>query len=747
MLYALRFSSAHSPRCFFTPAVTVVLVLGGANTAGAIPYEALSGEVTIPENISYSGHDGRVALAEAWQSKAGTLNFTGDIISMTTSLDSTDAAYILHAAGYLDAAPPVINIGSADDYAESVTLDASNSGVVRTVLAAGYTSSVKNPKGGRVNIYADTLSVKANSSADGAYGLFVQNSTNSASTTDVATININAGQTFIDVHSDIPESAYALVALFQGRLNIEGDLYINTNGGTGMVLTTRGNAATNINMNSTGTVQLNGDIVFEFVESSGTPVDSTVIVNLTNDRSYWNGNTRLKWWSDNPIDPNNLIVTQVTLNLENGATWIPTSIPMADDPTIVFTGDSYTPLNYLNLQNGNILLNSDVNVLVDNLQGSGTVNMMVNLEAAQQAGTLTVTKASEGGRLDVNLLGVTSDDLTTEHAVALVQGVSSEDHQLAVTGNVNEGFVNGALTIYPDGSVTTHGNQLMAAVWETASVSTTLLDRVLTNDLRKRMGDLRAARGEHGLWFRWDSGRFKGNSGLSNNFHTAQIGADTTAGQNVRLGVAAEFTYGNMDHSRGRSDLEGITFAGYSVWMTENGLYTDIVGRVGSFKADMKVDGYKGKLDTHIASLSSEVGWRLPLNELFYVEPQLELSYTHINSDNFNIGPARYNLDDTDSLIGRTGLAASFVLPNNRGDIYTRASVVRQFMGDGRISGHVNGVSNTDKLDGDDTWFEYGIGINIFLTDSIYGWANVERTSGAIIDEEWRGTVSLRYTF
>ena len=161
----------------------------------------------------------------------------------------------------------------------------------------------------------------------------------------------------------------------------------------------------------------------------------------------------------------------------------------------------------------------------------------------------------------------------------------------------------------------------------------------------------------------------------------------------------------------------------------------------------MSVDGHDGTLDSLVASLSGEVGWRIDLNEMFYLEPQAELAYTYIEGDKFGLGSARYDIDDTDSLIGRAGLAAGFKLPDDRGDIYARASVVQQFMGDAKISGQNNGMLNTYKLDGDDTWVEYGIGSNIRLTDAVYAWIDVERTEGATIDEEWRGTVGLRYSF
>lgn len=740
--YRKILSKHHLGHLLSLPAVSVILALGGINVANADDlYKALSGTQTISENVYYIGEEERLIYAQGYQAHAGVLNFTGETIFLKTTADTADVARVMMVAGYDSSLVPQINIGSKDKYATAVTLNVVNkTGNANTINAYG---DGDDAKGGEINIYAETLSVSAISLQGGAYGLFVQNRTDSASG-PVSTININAGKSFIDVHSDLPDSAYALVAMSQGNINIEGDLYVNTQGGTGAVLTARGDSTVIINSNANATVQLNGDIMFEYVESSNTPVDSTVNVSLTNENSWWNGNTGLIWWSDNPVDEKKLTVTKMTLNLENGATWIPTP-PQTDDPTVTTTGKGYSPLNNLNLNGGVIKLNPNVHLQIDKLQGQGIVNMVVNPEASEQAGTLIATNTT-GASLDINLLGVTSDDLSVEQAINLLQGVASTDGQLAVTGNLDEGLVNGALTLLPDGMVV-HRNHVMDSILETASVSTTLLDRILTNDLRKRMGDLRSANAEQGLWLRWNGGQFKGDGGVTSKFHTIQIGTDAMLEQNFRVGLAAEFTRSDTDYSRSQSDMKGVSFAGYGVWMTENGLYTDVVGRLGSFKTDMKASGYEGTLDSLIASLSGEVGWRITLNEFYYVEPQLELSYAYINGDNFKVGPARYKLDNTDSLIGRAGLATAFKLPDDRGNLYARASVVRQFLGDTKISGHINKVVNTEKLNGDDSWFEYGIGINVFLTDAIYAWADIERTAGASLDEDWRGTVGLRYSF
>ena len=108
---------------------------------------------------------------------------------------------------------------------------------------------------------------------------------------------------------------------------------------------------------------------------------------------------------------------------------------------------------------------------------------------------------------------------------------------------------------------------------------------------------------------------------------------------------------------------------------------------------------------------------------------------------------ATYEIGDFDSLIGRAGFATGFTCPNNRGEVWLRASAVHEFLGDREIYDRTGDNTNSLKQDGKDTWFEYGIGANFNLSESTYLWADVERTSGGIIDQEWRATIGVRYGF
>ena len=732
---------------FGSLAVAAMLVAGGAATAeGAVSagYVINGSDKTFTGDIDYTD-----AVDIGVYANGATANFSGSNLSISTTPGlGWGSGNVGLWATVSEDTRSIINFGQAG-VTKSINIDVQDTSAAEDIAigvwASGDTSG--NNLGGLINLNAEEVVIRGHSDNGWIYGIYGQNSTTN-STKDLATVNINAGKTYVDVSAGTAENAIAIVAMSQGRVNIEGDLYVNTlessKGSTAIVA--RGDAVVSINKGSAHTVQMNGDIDFNYHDgTSGTKVDAVVDVNLSGADSYWNGNTTVSWGEDNKPDDDKLSVTGMTLGLANGAVWTPTkvtnSVPTAS------SGTMYAALNYLNMDNGVVNLNKGVDVEVGKLSGSGTVNLAADLKEGESAGTFKATNAAEGAALAVNLTGVTADDLTAKEATALVANVSSTDKNLSVTGNVEEGLVNGALTIGSDG-VSMGKNHVMESALEIASITSLSLDRILNNDIRKRMGDLRSVTGDTGVWMRWDGGRLKGDSGLTNDFNTVQVGVDTlTAWDNVRVGLAGSFTYGDGDHKRGSSDMEGVAVAAYGVWMADNGMFADVIARLGSFNTDVKLAGYDGSIDSMVASLSGEFGWRFNLYERFYLEPQLELAYTYVDGDTFSLGSARYDVDNTDSLIGRAGVSAGWKLPGDRGDIYARASVVQQFLGDAKISGQNNGMMNVYEIDGEDTWFEYGIGTNVRLTEKASLWADVERTEGAQIDEEWRGTVGLRYSF
>lgn len=441
----------------------------------------------------------------------------------------------------------------------------------------------------------------------------------------------------------------------------------------------------------------------------------------------------------------------------------------AEDGTVVFSGtvnDSGDGRTIINLNNAGAafaatgascfdtlgmkggtadISQTEDDVKVKTLSGTGTVVMDAAGDNKLVAGTTTegtkiVAKASE-----------TADDVTAEEAAGMVgrlEGVKEADK----SGRVDEGMYNGAITVDGSGNATVKANSLMADTLELASASTLSLNRILMNDVRKRLGNIRlseSAEGTEGVWARYDGGRLSGE-GTKTRFHTIQAGGDTRlAAAPVRLGLSASYTTGDADATRGDADLDAWSLAAYGLWSADNGAFADVVARVGRAEADMTVDGrYKGSLENTAWSLSGEFGWHLDLAGGLYAEPQVEATYTRIESDSMTLSGAgatySYEVDALDSMIGRLGGLVGMKCPNNKGDVYVRASLVHEFMGDAAIRG-ANGT--VLESDGKDTWVEYGVGASLTLTPATWLWLDLERTSGALVDEDVRATVGIRHAF
>ena len=415
---------------------------------------------------------------------------------------------------------------------------------------------------------------------------------------------------------------------------------------------------------------------------------------------------------------------ETTIQMTGGAKWVAEGSSVVsnlklEDSTIDMTGAT-----------------GDIDVV--NLEGtSATLLMSVDNDAGFNAqggsDTLSITAVAQEN----------ADEVTQEEASALVERITGVTDKSAT---VKEGMYNGAMTVAADGVVATETNSIMSNTLDLASAAPLAMNRLLMNDVRKRMGDLRAAEGTHGVWARYDGGKLSGERGLENDFTTVQVGIDTVPVADApRFGVAFAYTTSEADMMRGSADMDAFSLAFYGTKMYDNGMFVDVIGRMATADTDIVVDGdKKGSMDNVALSLSGELGWRFDVTDKFYFEPQAELTYTYVNADKLALGDSSYEFDSVDSLMGRVGFAAGFKCPNNFGDVYVRASAVHEFLGDSAVTG---GNGTIHEVDGDDTWVEFGIGGQFNINKNTYVYVDVERTDGAKLEEDWRANVGVRYAF
>ena len=617
-----------------------------------------------------------------------------------------------------------------------------------------------------VTVYGDELTITAGKEGT---GLLAQNNTAlKEAPEDRATVTVNAKKTTI-------KADYGIIAWSNGKVVINSDLTVNARN----VIDARGYSDVDINPDGSHTVVLKGDVLFESPKTdSGTFMDANVNINLVGENSSWEGNVYRDAFEDATEEEK--AVKNFHLTLKDGATW-------NVDNVAHFSGNSgetaLLPVNRLTLNGGviNATKSVDQKVTIETLDGKGgTLNVAAGKDAQ---GNLTsakvhVNQIAEGStpKIKETYSGITADDLSADKAAdfdklrSLTVGAadSTTAKGVEVTQQVvKEGEVVGELTrtttadgtvgdivdstVKPDdgtagGEVVEKPNTRQEAFREMAAMGA-LAWRHETNDLTKRMGELRDSPEGIGTWARlYGSSMDYGDQNLTTRSNSIQVGADADAGKGWKVGAAFSYTDSEMTYDAGSGDGDTYALAVYGTWFGENGQFVDLIGKYSRLSNDFSLNGFDGSYDNNALSLSAEFGWRFPLAKQGFIEPQAELTYGRIFGDDFNSAKGtRIEQDDFDSLIGRIGVRAGWKFAEDRGVVYARVSGLYDFLGDYDYTAKTSSVSRsyTEELGGG--WVEYAVGGNFRFTDRSYGYVDVERTSGGEVDEDWRWNVGFRY--
>lgn len=490
-----------------------------------------------------------------------------------------------------------------------------------------------------------------------------------------------------------------------------------------------------------------------------------------------NGISRLEGYS---TTDNDVQINVSSLNVANGATAQfvnstgnsdasvnVTDAKVSDGGIIANTNlgnpdkQTYQNLSFANLNSTNATIQNGAGgqISIGEMSGTNSVIQVADTKANQIS--ITTNKSS-------NLTVTSLDSSYGNKMTSIDQGVAD----LAGTTVLGEDSTEGMKVVIGANDMTgrveavydAEGNKVSQTeeVNETNRMLTAIANlpvvawRAELNELYKRVGDLRATPYKSGAWVRYNGGKLKWSDGdLENDFHMIQVGIDTMPTENnIRFGTAFSYTKGDADFDGGSADLDTYSLALYGTWMGEKGQYVDVIGRVASIKNDANArsltgqgKAYDGKMDNTGLSLSAEAGWRFALPYNLFIEPQVEATYSYIDSDSFRYGDRKYELQSTDSFIARAGFMAGIQCPDNKGNVYVRASVVHDFLGETDVKVSNAHMSRTVSNDFGGTWGEFGIGANVSVSDNTYVYADVEHTTGGEIEEPWRVNFGVRYNF
>lgn len=575
-------------------------------------------------------------------------------------------------------------------------------------------------------------------------GIHVQN--NDLKDTDHrATVNVNTENTTI--HADS-----ALVAMSNSVLNVNSNLVTN---GKNAILT-RGNSDVNINMGGKHTTQLNGDIVFNYDKAtSSTVIDSNVNVNLNGEGSFWTGNTKAEWNNGNEGKPDadTMKVSHMTLQVENGAQWNPTSVKEVGDNS-ASSGSQSVALNSLKLNNGVVNLDSDKldansPVKVENISGNGTIttNSLDNKLVIDTKAADTKLKVEGSGEIGDKILAgkATLEDLA---ATAKVGDKTASDEV-----ETQDGIIAGKMFAkVTDGKIDASTikraiQQHNQAVSSMANLSL-MTWRQENNDMNKRLGEVRASEGNQGIWARMARGQSKyGQQGIKNQYNYYQLGYDSKISDDWILGGAFTYTDGDSSYTNGSGTNKHTGFAVYGSNLRDDGSFIDLIAKYAHMKNDFDVNGGVGSGDysTNGLSFSAEYGKRFH-QESYWIEPQAELTYGRVSSADFTTkNGASVHQDSMDSLVGRLGFSLGKDI--KQGNVYVRASYLYDFQGDTSVTMSKGGAATSFKTDLGGGWWEFGVGTNLDLGHDTHFYLDVETTAGGDVDTPWQWNAGVRYSF
>ena len=280
----------------------------------------------------------------------------------------------------------------------------------------------------------------------------------------------------------------------------------------------------------------------------------------------------------------------------------------------------------------------------------------------------------------------------------------------------------------------------------------------------KRRGESRYVKSgaEDGLWLRYAYTDTALDNILEMDTSMVQLGYDRYVADNHGkhyVGMAFDYTDASvdLDDISGTGDSERYALNMYYTYLMDNGAYFDVVFKGGvvdssydlfnsagsKIGADLKQRFYAGSL---------EGGYKYDFSNQFFVEPQLQMQFTHLNGERFTTeGGVKGKIDSINSFIARAGFRTgyNFSLNNEVKDslVYFKADVLHEFNARRGISMLGKTTMYGESFSGHSTWWNVGLGTDLAVSENTKLWCDVEKSFGEDLDNRWQINVGARYEF
>lgn len=487
--------------------------------------------------------------------------------------------------------------------------------------------------------------------------------------------------------------------------------------------------------------------------------------------------------------------SQLQVTLADGAKWVPDIMLRGKDAQGLDTRSNY--LSAITLDKGGIIDTHAYNV---HTEDTDTVNNLVLYNLKSNEGTVVMD--ASGAKVNSTYRNAGTDFFTIKDGSGLVyvqpadisalKGVSPDNpvrfadaasgitfKAITKTSDISDGALFDYTPVIDKNVVSdrfgTNGNDwyfvdysenstdnIKVPVAAASAVHGDLLSHRNIDTLNQRLGELRDySDTEDGVWFRMKSGETEsdkyGHYNYRWNFY--QLGYDRTVAdhQNGKwhIGGAFHSAMGDVDYHHGDGDMRSYGGSLYAGWAGSKGHYMDYVLSYSHYnnKYNIYHDGMKAAdadYSDHAWMVSAEYGRKFDMGGQWFIEPQSQLVYGKSGGSDYTLSNGvKVHDDGEDSLIGRLGfrLGKSFATPKGQApnQIYLKFNVLHEFSGDWDMALWGTDASYYQHCDGGDTWYTFGLGGKVSLTDNTVLYGDVEKSFGGDVTTKWQFNAGLRF--
>lgn len=418
-------------------------------------------------------------------------------------------------------------------------------------------------------------------------------------------------------------------------------------------------------------------------------------------------------------------------------------------------------------------------ITIQNYSGFVNADYKAGTPASEEGkGQIIIQHAADNSHVTVQ--GDSAKNLTDDasyrtemQALANKLQYTGNDKKLATAVQINEGITRpaavaelgtdafdaqGNLVVGNTATVKHNGESSLVSGTKSALASTVMAWRNNTNDLQRRLGDLRLANTNQGVWAKYIGGKSKITDGADARmtYNGVQFGYDHKASNGWIFGGVLDYSTSSNSYAVGSGDGKIGGIALYGTKQHDDGRYLDIIARGNRLSNNYKlysVGGQRVNGDYHTfgTSLSAEYGKRIKKQNGFYIDPSVEFIVGRLNGVSYDAniaggGSMHVKADGVNSAVGRLGFGIG--KETEKSNIFAKLALAHEFSGkmNTTYSAPGNPTVNTE-LDLKDTWLDAEIGGSWNVRPSTYLYGTFTKNFGATIDNTWRIDAGVRHNF